>query len=153
MAITAGELLQRRRVARKMTKTQVAAACHCSVDVIDRLESGETKEPHPDLIDMYGDAIGDPGLWPEWMSMQFASYNRHHGPPSDYGITGALLAMEAELTDLMDQEKLQALRKDLADGKLDNEALRLWVMREGREAVAAIDRMLELVSRQMKGGV
>ncbi len=152
MALTAGEEIQKRRVARKRTRAQVAAACHVSVDVIDRIESGETKEPHPDLIDMIGEAVGDPGLWPAWMAKQYISYARRHGPPTNHDLPGALLCMEAEVLDLLDPGKLQQLRRDIADGRLDSEELRSWLVKEGKQANEAIGRLLSLVAVKPEGG-
>lgn len=153
MAISAGEELQRRRVARKMTRAQVAEACHCSIDVIDRLESGETKEPHPDLIDAYGRAVGDPFLWNAWMCKQYGSYARHHGNLKCCTMQGAMLAMEAEIRDLICEERMQELRRDLVDGSLDSPVLRDWLVREGMEALDALGAVIAWAMQDMEGRV
>ena len=125
-----------------MTAPDLAERISCDVTTIYRYESGKLK-PSVDTMYAICEALGDPDRWTAWMRAEYpASYGKVHPETVEYGLSGAIMSMYAEIDDILILEK-EALR-DGADGSIDNQELKSRILREVTEMIQSAQRVRTL---------
>lgn len=141
MAVFTNIDIKKRRELQKMTAATLAEMIGRDPTTIYNYESGKC-DPDPDTMYQIAEALGDLGIWYDWMRTKYSSYARLHPEVEQQSLPGAMMSMFAEISDLMDMQR-EALR-DAADGKLDDPALAKSLEKEATEALGACQRFLNV---------
>jgi len=148
MAVFAGIDLKKWRESQKISAADLAERISCDATTIYRYESGKLK-PDPDVMYELCDALGDVDIWTTWMRTQYpASYGRVHPAIPQLSFEGKLLSAFAEIEDVMELQN-EAM-KDGADGRIDDEKLRIKLLKECDDAIGALQGLVNALNR--KGG-
>jgi len=139
MAVFTNIDIKRRRELLKMTAATLAEQIGRDPTTIYNWESGKS-DPDPDSMYQIAEAFGDLNIWYDWMRTKYSSYARLHPDTQQHELPGAMMAMFAEVGDLMDIQR-EAIR-DAADGKLDDPELAATIEKEATEALGACQRFL-----------
>lgn len=146
MAAFTGTDLRKWRESQRISAADLAERISCDTTTIYRYESGKMK-PNPDVMWEICDALGDTGIWVNWMRTEYpASFGREFPEMPIYDLKAALLQVFAELEDVLELRK--DAMKDGSDGKIDNPELKKSMEIELTEAIQAAQRAVNLLKGQ-----
>lgn len=135
------------RKARFPARWQLAQLVGVSEDTIERWETGKQR-PEPDDVWNIEKATGATGIWHKWMLSHYDSYRATHSDlPDDEGLTNNIVRMKYELRDV--EALIEYAERDALDGKLDDVETRRKFVKELPEAIAAAQKVLELLSKDV----
>jgi len=148
MAVFTGTDLRKWRESQQISAADLAERISCDTTTIYRYESGKMK-PNPDVMWEICDALGDTGVWVNWMRTEYpASFGREFPEMPICDLKGALLMAFSELEDALELRK-EAM-KDGADGQIDNPQLKQEVEKELTEVIQAAQRVVNLLKGRPK---
>lgn len=142
MAVFTNIDIRKRRELLKMTAATLAEEIGRDPTTVYNWESGKC-DPDPDTMYQIAEAFGDLNCWYDWMRTKYSSYARLHPDALKETLPGAMMAMFAEIGDLMEIQR-EALR-DAADGKIDNPEIAASIEKEATEALGALQRFLNVL--------
>ena len=146
MAVFTRSDLRKWREAQRISAADLAERISCDATTIYRYESGKIK-PAPDVMWEICDALGDTGVWVNWMRTEFpASFGRMFPEMPTYDLKAAIMNAYAEIEDALETRK--AAMKDGSDGKIDDPELKEKIEKELTEAVQAAQRVITLLKGQ-----
>ena len=148
----AGAVLAAARNAIGLYQYQAAQLLSKGDDIIseDTISNWECNRamPDPEQVAAMEKLYEAPGLWDEWMRMQWPSYReRIPENPSIESAGMAVINAEYQMRDV--QELTDVLARDLLDGRLDDAAAAAQYIKEAEEASAAL---ITAVARLKRGG-
>lgn len=130
-----------------MTRWKLATLCNVSESTIERWEKGvENKgtNPEPDDVANIEKALGIPGLWHRWMLSNYDSYReRYIYMPIKDNLTEIVVQMKHEMSEIT--PLIDGMEWDVLDGHFDNVVLWKSFKKEGSEAIAAIQQVLDRI--------
>lgn len=104
--------------------------------------------PDPEQVAAMERLYESPGLWDNWMRLQWPSYRDRIPENPDIASAGmAVINAGYQISDV--SALTEALGRDLMDGKIDNKSLAEQWKREATEAVAALNAA---IMKLEKGG-
>lgn len=143
MAEFNGLNLRNWRNAQKVSPVELARIIHKDETAIYRYERGEGSLT-PDDMYLICEHLGDLNIWCDWMRTEYPhSYGIIHPSSNPHDLPGAIMDMFAEFADVLDRQR--EVMRDGADGHIDNAALREWFDLNLAEAVAAGQRLLNML--------
>ncbi len=146
MTVFTGSDLRKWRETQQISAADLAERISCSSETIYRYESGKLK-PNPDVMWEICEALGDTGVWVNWMRTEYpASFGRMFPEMPDYDMKSALMNVFAELDDAI--ELRNAAMKDGSNGRIDKPELREQLQKELTEAIQAAQRVVNLLKGQ-----
>lgn len=148
MAVFAPSDLKKMRVAHGMSAADLAELVNCDSTTITRYETGKIK-PNPDTMYMICEACDEVDKWCDWMRTEYPiSYGRVHPEIPQMTFEGRLMSVFAEISDVQALQ-IEAMR-DGADGKIDDEGLKVKLLKECTEAIGALQGLANQL--RSKGG-
>lgn len=148
MAVFASRDLKKWREAQGISAADLAERISCDVTTIYRYESGKLK-PNPDVMYEICEALGDTGIWNNWMRTEYpTSYGRMHPETVNLSLPGAIMSLIVELGDVMNLQN--AMLRDGADGSIDDPELKARSAKEITEMIQSAQRVLNLLERTNK---
>lgn len=138
--------LKQWREAQGMSAADLAERISVDTSTVYKIESGKQKA-NPDVMYQICLTLGDVSKWCTWMRTEYpASYGRIHPGTVNHGLTGAIMALYAEIGDL--QEMQRDLMRDAADGSIDNPEIAERLQREIREIIRSAQQVKNLLHQE-----
>ena len=135
--------LKRWREEKGMSAADLAERISVDTSTVYKIESGKQKAS-PDVMYQICLALGDVSKWCSWMRTEYpASYGRIHPGTVKHGITGAIMALYAEIGDL--QEIQRDLMRDAADGTIDDPAIEARLRKEIKDLIRSAQQVKNLL--------
>ena len=120
----------------------------CDRTTIFRYESGKTK-PDPDIMYKICEILGDVDVWSKWMRTEFPrSYGLMHPETVEYSLSGALLLMYAEISDVVVLQRDVML--DGADEHISDVQLARNLSKEIEALIGSAQRVRTLIDQELK---
>ncbi len=142
MAVFTNIDIKKRREIQRMTAATLGEEIGRDQNTIYNYENGKC-DPDPDTMYQIAEALGDLGIWYDWMRTKFSSYARLHPDVQQQSLPGATMSMFAEVSDLIDLQR--DVLRDAADGKLDDPELAARIEKEATDALGACQRFLNVL--------
>jgi|LSQX01.3.fsa_nt_gb DNA-binding XRE family transcriptional regulator len=138
--------LKQWREERGMSAADLAERISVDTSTVYKIESGKQKA-NPDVMYQICLTLGDVSKWCSWMRTEYpASYGRIHPGTVKHGITGAIMALYAEMGDM--QEIQRDLMRDAADGTIDDPELAAKLRKEVKDLIRSAQQVKNLLHRE-----